>query len=821
MILVPTEIIKKLRKVKIITVTKLRVMLFLTVSCFCFLSPIAYGSQTRMFEVRQTTFLLSPDGCHLGYSIPAYNENAEPVNRLVVCKSDGTEQRQVAVVPADDDKFLSAGFDEVLWWGNDRLICSYRGSLRYNVTSLDGLPLSDITLPDGCNIIYKRISPNGRQVAFVGSYPNSEGGLFVVDLETGRVRHLIDKPLKTAPAWSGDSQKLAIGNSAGYTKYYPLVIIDAQTGNLSNTEVEGVGASWSPDGRFLAFTTETVRGGSWQYGIPKDGRIGVLNLTTRELNHVSPPAFNYRERETGKYDTQGSLLPVWSPDGQRIAYLRSTASRANKESERKGSEEIWIVDKQGQNARKIVDDFLPIAWADDSQSLFVLKESKVDRIDTKSLSIETVASWEKAQRPELPPADKIVYEKPGVIVRTLRIDGAYGEAFAAILCEARREYENTFGFSLPETIILEARREPQRNVRLWTDGNSRIFLTISSQRQLAPSPQSGIFNIYGICHELGHIVMYRGMKNQVGLPDGVGEGWAHYAGSVVVDAVAERLGRKIWPEPYDVKSVEGLLRLQNQVERTNWANLDATKRAAKVFYEIEKKHGRKMVGAALGRALNQQPSGKELMPLVVRSLRELTADTTAGDWIPKEVLVPEIKWNVKERQVDDNFFNDIKMLTDQSGILLCYDDGTSEGKQSIAGSGHAVLFRRPEKNWLIDRVDVFGSRYGTLKPPEEDFTIYVCDEDFNPLHEFNRPYGLFQRGENQWFKIPIDPVSVPRRFYICLSFNPTGTKGVYVTYDQSVTRSHSRTGLPYTHVNDVKKKYDWMIRAHLCRDSEQ
>jgi len=778
-----------------------------------------------MSEVRQTSFLISPDGRHLVYGISAYNESAEPVNRLMVCKSDGTEQREVAVVPAENDKFLSAGFDEILWWGNDRLICSYRESLRYIVTSLDGLTLSEIKLPDGCDILYKRISPNSKQVAFVGSFHSSGGsrqnGLFVIELVTGRVRHLIDKALKTAPAWSGDSKKLAIGNSAGYAKYYPLVIVNVQTGEVSGTDAEGVGASWSPDGRFLAFTTETVRGGSWLYGIPRDGRIGVLNLATWELNHASPPALNNRERETGKYDTQGSLLPVWSPDGQWIAYLRSTASRANKESERKGSEEIWIVDKQGQNARKIMDDFYPIAWADDSQSLFVLKENEVDHIDTKSLSIETVASCEKAQRPKLPPADTIVHERPGVIVRTLRIDRAYGEAFAAILSEARREYENTFGFSLPETIVLEASREPRQKLRLWTDGNSQIFLTISSQSQLAPSPRSGIFNIYGMCHELGHVVMYRGMKNQVGLPDGVGEGWAHYAGSVVVDTVAEHLGHKIWPEPYDVKSTEGLLRLQNQVERADWANLDATKRAAKVFYELEKKHGRKMVGAALGRALNQRPSGKELMPLVVRSLCELTADTTAGDWIPKEVLVPEIKWNVKERQVGDDFFNDIKMLTDQSGILLYYDDGTAEGKLSISGSGHTVLFRRPEESLLIDRVDVFGSRYGKLKPPDEDFTIYVCDEDFNPLHEFNRPYGLFKRGENQWFNIPIDPVSVPRRFYICLSFNPTGTKGVYVTYDQSVACSHSRLALPYTSVSDVKKKYDWMIRVHLCRDSKQ
>ena len=75
------------------------------------------------------------------------------------------------------------------------------------------------------------------------------------------------------------------------------------------------------------------------------------------------------------------------------------------------------------------------------------------------------------------------------------------------------------------------------------------FLLSPDGSQLAPSPQSGIFNIYGSCHELGHIVMYRGMKNQVGLPDGIGEGWAHYAGSVVLDAVAEHLGQKSGRSP--------------------------------------------------------------------------------------------------------------------------------------------------------------------------------------------------------------------------------------------------------------------------------
>lgn len=769
------------------------------------------GTETSLDGPVRTSFLVSPDGRYVSWGVPGYSQDGEEITRLMICKSDGTNHREIQTVP--DRR------DHVLWLGNDRIICSARRSTDYAVVALDGTKLPDMTLPNGCDILYKRLSPDGRMVAFVGSGPVSDTslghGLFVVELATGRVRRLIDKALKTAPAWSADSRKLAIGNSPGYARYYPLIIVDVQTGQISPAQVEGVGAAWSPDGQCLAFTTQVVRGGGWRYGIPMDGRIGIFNLTTGKLIAASPPGRNDRDRQTGKYDTAGSLLPVWSPDGQWMAYLRTASFRADKESPMKESKELWIVDKQGRRSRRILDEFYPVAWAHDSRSLFILKEHQIDRVDTESLTAQTLVSWGKAEPPEPSPADAIAIEKPGVAVRVTRIDRVYGEAFAAILCEARREYEDTFGLSLPETIVLEAKREPQGNLSLWTDGDSCLFLTISSKRQLAPSPRTGIFNIYGLCHELGHMVMYRRMKNQVGLPDGVGEGWAHYGGSVVVDAVADRLGQSIWPEPYDVAAVEGTARLKRQIEGKKWEELDPTGRAAKVFYEMDKRFGRQVLAKAFDLALTARPAGHEFMPIFVAGLREITGNPAAADWIPQEVLQPETKWKVKDRQIDDNCFDDLKVLSDETGALLYYDDGMAEGKLSSSGSGHAVLFQRPQGAWFLDRIDVLGARYGTAEPPKEDFAIYVCNDQFEPLHEFSRPYRLFQRGENQWFTISIDPVKIPQRFFICLFFNPTYTKGVYVAYDKSVERSHSRAALPYTHVYDVKEKYDWMIRVHL------
>jgi len=406
-------------------------------------------------------------------------------------------------------------------------------------------------------------------------------------------------------------------------------------------------------------------------------------------------------------------------------------------------------------------------------------------------------------------------KKRGVVVQTKGIDKKYAEAFASIIAEARKEYEKALGLSLPKTLEMQAEHDPKGTLRLWTDGDSCIFLTVSSLDQLGPASKTGVFNIYGLCHELGHMAMYRRMKSLAGLPDGVGEGWAHYGGSVVVDAVAERLGDGIWPEPYDVADVEGLARLKRQVDGKDWSEVAGIDRAAKVFYEVEKRHGRQTVGKAMDRALSKKPSGGDLMTLFVEALRKITGNASAGDWIPKEVLTSTIKWNVQERKVNDDFFADQKAQKDKKRVHLSYDDGAPDGQRSSAGSGHAVLFQAPKGNWAVDAVSIFGTRYGTPQAPKENFQIYICDEDFQPLAEVEKPYGLLTFGRKQWHEIAIDPVKVPQRFYVCVSFNPTAKRGFFMAYDDSVSRSHSRSALPYSHVADVQGAYDWMIRVHL------
>ncbi len=149
---------------------------------------------------------------------------------------------------------------------------------------------------------------------------------------------------------------------------------------------------------------------------------------------------------------------------------------------------------------------------------------------------------------------------------------------------------------------------------------------------------------------------------------------------------------------------------------------------------------------------------------------------------------------------------------------LARDDGTSAGRRSVAGSGHAVRFDAPGKNYYLTSVRVYGSRYGQPTPPPENAYIWLCDADFKLLSVFLFAYGTFQRGEPQWVTIPVKPTNVPERFILCVGFNPTSAKGVYVHHDAAAS-GDSLLGLPGRDSRSFDKG-DWLIRAVLQQSAE-
>jgi len=160
------------------------------------------------------------------------------------------------------------------------------------------------------------------------------------------------------------------------------------------------------------------------------------------------------------------------------------------------------------------------------------------------------------------------------------------------------------------------------------------------------------------------------------------------------------------------------------------------------------------------------------------------------------------------------------VLSAQTGSdNLMYGDGKPDGKKSLGGSGEMIKFSLPTGKEKVKGIKIHGSRYGYPKPPDEDFLVYILNEDMTEIvHTEKAPYKLFERGENKWVEVKFKkPVEAPATFWVALDFKAQKTKGVYVSYDTSTSGQYSKLGLPGTKAEDVDFGGDWMIQVELSK----
>ncbi|MCC7292193.1 MAG: hypothetical protein IT449_09060 [Phycisphaerales bacterium] len=396
---------------------------------------------------------------------------------------------------------------------------------------------------------------------------------------------------------------------------------------------------------------------------------------------------------------------------------------------------------------------------------------------------------------------------PHVRVNYRDMGSTHAQAIADTVSAAWTVYRDEFGFDMPETVLVEAAIERGAGARLYTDGADRLYLTLPDAAKLNRPEVSGVFNLYGMCHELGHMAMYRMLKNRDWMTTAAAEGWAHYAGSLVVDRVYALKGEKLWCDPYDYRK-DGSARLTQQLAGPD---PDEVTRGAGQWRALEQIIGLKGFAPLFRGWYAAQPDLADPAPAL---------SAAAGRAIPAKAAQIEPWWSkARELFVERRAISSMAARTLDPGKLsgkptaMQGDDGTPDGKKSIAGGGHARLFESPGGEWYLRGVSLFGSRYGAPEAPSESFEIALCDEQMRPIATWAKPYSTFDRGDARWVKLDVQPTLVPAKFYVCFNFRPTGTKGVYVSYDSS-TKGHSQTATPGKPGSPFDAG-DWMIRVDL------
>jgi len=384
---------------------------------------------------------------------------------------------------------------------------------------------------------------------------------------------------------------------------------------------------------------------------------------------------------------------------------------------------------------------------------------------------------------------------------------AYVRAIAETAGLARTAGIEKFRFDLPETIRIRIVQSPGERARLYTDGRDHIFLTIGSEKDLRKPVDSGIYNIYGICHEIGHLAMYRSVPRHEWLTPAGAEGWAHYIGSRLVDEVFARKGEALWPDTYRYLD-DGMKRFRMQQQSRT---ASPTVRGGALWEELFTNLGDGAVNAVLQAWGKARVDPTDPASVLRKAIPEDKASPAMADWWKRAESL------LIQKTPQSNFAARTADRRDLSGqpAELKHDDGAAAGRLSSAGSGHAVRFTQAGSGWYLTEVRVHGARYGTPAPPREDFSVWLCDKDFKVVAEFPQPYSRFRRGPEDWVSLPVRPTEVPQEFIVCVGFNPTATKGVYVSYDGKASGG-SLAGLPGRDPRPFPRG-DWLIRVGLDR----
>jgi Tol biopolymer transport system component len=273
-------------------------------------------------------------------------------SRLLDLIQDGTTSRQTRepVWSRDGRKIVYVSRGDRNTW--DLYVINVDGSGQRMLTSVSSA--SAAWSPDGRKIAFagaRRPGPSDRRLA---------GGLWVINADGSGKRKLA--PKGEDPAWSPDGRTIAFAASPR------LYVVNADGGGrrrLAGNTVAGSGKggrmsspAWSPDGRRILFSSNAGTSCDFcfhVYVVNADGS-GERRLTSSATPGPPTPS-----------TVPGHYAPAWSPDGRRIAFVRTTGIRRD-------LGDLWVMNADGRAQRKLTLGasgwpYAAVAWSPNGRKL--------------------------------------------------------------------------------------------------------------------------------------------------------------------------------------------------------------------------------------------------------------------------------------------------------------------------------------------------------------------------------------------------------------------------------------------------------------------
>lgn len=377
---------------------------------------------------------------------------------------------------------------------------------------------------------------------------------------------------------------------------------------------------------------------------------------------------------------------------------------------------------------------------------------------------------------------------------------AYPKAIAKIVDFAATRAVG-LGYDMPDAFRVHVTVDPRQAVRLSTTGDEQIRLRLKSEDQLGAPRKTGIFHVYGLCHEVGHCCQYRILEERAWMSTAACEGWAHYYGARTLDLLFEEHGEEIWPDEHDYSN-RGLEKSLRRWKRAK----EGIDRGAYLWHELAEILGEKGV-AKLFHAIQDagiDPFDAEAQ--IEALLSEHRKKQKLLDWWKRaqDVFVTALE----RSDFETDTLPESKL--GKRAETLERDSGEPRDKISWPGdAGAAVRFEVEGKDCYLTEIRVYGQRYGIQT--DESFHLWLLDDAFKPIRRYTVPYEAFAYGKPHWETFRVEPTRVPREFYVCVVFHALSNKGVFRFHDGDGSGA-SFTGVPGERARAFDKG-DWLIRA--------
>lgn len=279
----------------------------------------------------------------------AFEGNA---GRLLIVAPDGSQLQ--GDVACSQPRHFACLIKEPAWSPDGTRVAfvagGYTPGFSLYVAAADGTGVRKLARCESCGVLSDgnklAWSPNGRWIVF-NRDANHQDSLWIV-ASTGGTPHRLSRCRRCGddrPAWSPNGRLLLFQRADGSAlSGYSLYTIRPDGSHVTKIRSNAADAAWSPDGHRIAF--DTIR-----FLRRKDGSLywdqGGIAVVDADGSH--PRLLTPGRWARGRSPSD----PAWSPDGRKLAFIRVPVGGSSLRPYSGSKEEIWTMSADGSDKKRL------------------------------------------------------------------------------------------------------------------------------------------------------------------------------------------------------------------------------------------------------------------------------------------------------------------------------------------------------------------------------------------------------------------------------------------------------------------------------------